>query len=132
MAASKYNFAIEQGSSFKLSIKYKDREDNIIPFTGYCARLIWKTNSNVIQTFHSDDAANSNYKFYIDKPNGIITLMLSATYTNSLDFSSAKYDLEIQSSQDLYTNGGKYTIRLIYGSINIIPRFSQTTNTLVC
>lgn len=132
MAASKYNFAIEQGSSFKLSIKYKDGEDNVIPLTGYCARLIWKTNSNIIQTFHSNDVANSNYKFSIDAPNGIITLMLSSTYTNSLDFTSAKYDLELQSPQDLYVNGGKYTIRLIYGSISVVPRFSQTSNSLVC
>ena len=45
MAASKYDFAIEQGSSFKLSIIYKDANGIAIDLTNYCARLVWKTNT---------------------------------------------------------------------------------------
>lgn len=132
MAASKYDFSIEQGSSYRLSLVYKDDQDNIIPLTDYCARLVWKTNNGSSQTFHTTDSPNNDYKFYLDEPEGRIVLLLSADFTNSLSFSSAKYDLELKSPQDLYTEGGKYTIRLLYGTINIVKRFSQTTDNMSC
>lgn len=132
MAASKYDFGIEQGASYKLTIRYKDDQDNIIPLTDYCARLSWKTNTGSSQSFYSTDPANSNYKFYIDEPNGLIYIMFSANFTNSFTFSSAKYDLELKSPEDLYTEGGKYTIRLLYGTINVVKRFSQNTDLMDC
>jgi hypothetical protein len=39
MAASKYDFAIEQGTSFRLSLIYKDVNNTPINLTGWCARL---------------------------------------------------------------------------------------------
>lgn len=132
MAASKYDFSVEQGSSYRLSLTYKDDQDNIIPLTDYCARLVWKTNTGVSQTFHTTDVPNNDYKFYLDELEGRIVLLLSADFTNSLSFTSAKYDLELKSPQDLYTEGGKYTIRLLYGTINIVKRFSQTTDQMSC
>lgn len=132
MSASKYDFTIDQGSSHSLIIKYKDSEGNIIPLTDYCARLVWTTSGGELTTFLTTDAPNNNYKFYIDEPNGVITLLLSASYTNSLNFSSAKYDFELKSPQDLYAEGGKYTIRLLYGNITLNKRFSKSTNLLDC
>lgn len=132
MAASKYDFSIEQGSSYKLMLKYKDQDDNIIPLIGYCARLSWRTNTGAIMIFHSTDPSNNNYKFYLDEPNGTITILFSADYTNILDFASAKYDLELKSPQDLYLEGGKYTIRLLYGTININKRFSKIPDNMDC
>ena len=55
MAASKYDFSIEQGSSFKLSLVYKDDNNNPIDLTNWCARLIWKTNTNITQTFSTEN-----------------------------------------------------------------------------
>ena len=72
------------------------------------------------------------FRSYIDTDNSLIVLLLSANYTNSLNFNSAKYDLELQSPQDLYENGGKYTIRLLFGTITIAKRFSQTNSPLDC
>lgn len=48
MAASKYDFSIEQGTSFKLSLRYKDAAGVPIDLTGWCARLIWKTNGEIV------------------------------------------------------------------------------------
>ena len=39
MAASQYDFSIEQGTSFKLSLIYKDADNNPINISGYCAKL---------------------------------------------------------------------------------------------
>lgn len=132
MAATRYDFSIEQGTSFKLSLIYKDADRNIVDLTNWCARLTWVTNNNITQIFTSDNIDYSVYKFIIDGPNGKITLMVPSETTNGFSFYSAKYDLEIQSPDDLYNGGGKYTIRLLFGNIDIIKRYSNTANTLEC
>ena len=132
MAASKYDFSIEQGTSFKLSLRYKDADGVPIDLTGWCARLIWKTNTNNTQTFSSDNVDYSVYKFIVYDPDGKITLMLPASTTNNFSFNTAKYDLELRSPEDLYDGGGKFSIRLLFGTINIVKRFSQTSSVLEC
>lgn len=130
MAASKYDFSIEQGSSFKFSLVYKDAKHKPIDLTGWCARLTWITNKNQNQTFTTQNVDYSVYKFDIVGPK--ITLMLPADTTNSFHFHTAKYDLEIQSPDELYTGGGNYTIRLLFGTVNIVKRFSQSNSQLNC
>ena len=132
MAASKYDFAIEQGTSFKISLVYKDSNGNPVNLTNWCARLIWKTNTNASQTFSSQNTDYSLYKFTIDGVNGKLTLMIPASVTNTYTFSMAKYDLELQSPDDLYASGGKYTTRLLFGTISFVKRFSQSLTQLVC
>jgi hypothetical protein len=131
MAAKIHNFSIEQGSSFRLSLTYKGDNGSPLDLTGYCARLVMKTNSGNEKVFTSG-TTNSEYKFTIDAPQGVLTLLISSNTTNGYDFSSAKYDLELQTPQDLYVGGGKYTLRILYGTINIIKRFSQNTTALEC
>lgn len=132
MAASKYDFSIEQGSSFKLSLVYKDDNGNPVDLTNWCARLTWKTNTNVTQTFSTENIDYSVYKFIIEPLLGKLTLLIPASTTNSFTFNTAKYDLELQSDDDLYSGGGKYIIRLLYGNINIVKRFSQSGSLLEC
>lgn len=132
MSASKYDFTIEQGVSFQLSLIYKDANNDPIDLTGWCARLICKTNLNETKIFSSENLDFSQYKFEIDGPNGKITLLLPAATTNSFNFNMMKYDLELSSPADLYSGGGKYTIRLVYGTVTIIKRFSQANSQLEC
>lgn len=131
MAAKIHNFSIEQGSSFRLSLTYKDSNNNPIDLTGYCARLTMKTNTGEEKVFSSGQT-NSEYKFNIDAAQGVLTLFISANATNEYDFTGAKYDLELQTPQDLYVGGGKYTLRILYGTINLIKRFSQSSTTMGC
>jgi DUF4097 and DUF4098 domain-containing protein YvlB len=130
MSAGLYDFNIEQGTSFTLSLVYKNSDDNPVNLTGWCARLIWKTNTG-ISTF-TTETTNSNYRFELDEPNGKIILQFPASVTNDFDFGTARYDLELQSPDDLYTSGGKFTTRILYGTITLIKRFSQTNTTLEC
>jgi len=132
MAATKYDFSIEQGSSFKISLIYKDENKNPINLTGWCARLIWTTNTKVKQIFSSNLQDPSLYSFVIDGPAGKITLMIPASTTNNFNFNYAKYDLELQSPDDLYAGGGKYNTRLLFGVVNIVKRFSNTSDSLNC
>jgi hypothetical protein len=126
MGASLYNFPIEQGSSFKLSLTYKDVDGNPINLNGYSAKLIWRTTLDADQTFTTENAPNSSYSFTIDGSTGKIILLLPAQTTNDFNFNSAKYDLELKSPQDLYANGGKQTIRILYGTIIIKKRYSNS------
>ena len=132
MAASKYDFAIEQGTSFKLSLIYKDGDHNPINLTNWCARLVWKTSTNTTQIFSSDNMDRSVYSFSIDGPNGKLTLLFPSDTTNGFNFDNAKYDLELRSPDDLYSGGGKYSTRILFGTVSIIKRFSHNTTNLEC
>jgi hypothetical protein len=132
MAASKYDFAIEQGTSFKISLIYKDADGNPVNLTNWCARLTWKTNTNATNVFSSENTDYGVYKFIIDPIVGKLTLMIPSLTTNHFNFNSAKYDLELQSPDDLYSGGGKYTTRLLFGTVSIVKRFSQSNDNLSC
>ena len=74
MSAANYNFSIERGSSFKLSLIYKDANENPINITNWCARLTMKTEYNSVskkslsstKTYSTTNLDYSLYKFYID------------------------------------------------------------------
>lgn len=132
MPAAQYDFSIEQGSSHKLALVYKDNNGEPIDISNWCARLTWRTNQNVTQIFTSENLDYSLYKFTLDGPNGKLTLLLPASTTNNFSFSTAKYDLELQSDEDIYVGGGKYTIRLLYGTVTILKRKSKLDSLLDC
>jgi hypothetical protein len=131
MAAGKYDFVIEQGTSFKLSFIYKDGDGNPVNLSGWCARLTWKTSSSSTQIFVSTNT-DSSYSFYLDEVDGKGTILFPASTTNSFSFASARYDLELQSPDDLYSGGGKYTIRILMGSVTISKRNSGSNDNLEC
>lgn len=132
MSASKYDFSIEQGSSFKMAMVYKNNDGNIIDLSGWCARIVWTTNLNQVQVFSTQNTDYSVYKFVLDGSEGKMTLLFPSSTTNNFNFSSARYDLELQSPDTLYSNGGNYTIRLIYGTISISKRYSKNNTELDC
>ena len=115
-----------------MSLVYKDDDGNPIDLTNWCARLVWRTNTNASQTFSTENIDYSVYKFTIEPLIGKLTLLIPASTTNSFNFNTAKYDLELQSDDDLYVGGGKSIIRLLYGSVTIFKRFSQATDLLEC
>ena len=132
MPATYHDFVIEQGSSFKVILVYKDNLEQIVDLTGWCARLTWLTNKGDSYTFNNDNTNTSEYKFIIDGPTGTLILMIPASTTNDYLFNTAKYDLELKSPNDLYFGGGKYTIRILYGNFNILKRNSKSTTELDC
>ena len=132
MGASQYDFTIEQGSSFKMSLIYKDSNGDPIDISGWCARLTWRTSSNVTQTFSSDNTDKSIYDFNLEGTLGKINLLFPAGTTNGFTFNNAKYDLELQSDEVHYNQGGKYVTRLLFGTVTIQKRFSKSTTALEC
>jgi hypothetical protein len=132
MPAIEHNFPIDQGSSFSLVLTNKDSDGNPIDLTNYCARLTMITSAGVTYVFDTDNNDDSQYKFTIDGVLGKISLLIPASTTNGYIFNSAKYDLELQSPNDHYVGGGKYTERLLYGTITINKRYSKSSTLLDC
>lgn len=132
MAASRYDFSIEKGSTFSLVLKYKDQNGDPIDLTNWCARLIMTTNLNNTLIYSTDNLNPSEYSFTINNPIGTISWILPAATTETFTFSLARYDLELSSPNEIYTGGGKETFRILYGAIDIIERFSENNTTLVC
>lgn len=132
MPASKYDFSIEQGTSFKLSLIYKDSNQNPINISNWCARLIWTTDEGTTQVFTTRNTDYSVYKFSVDGSAGKLLLQIPAATTNSFTFAKAKYDLELESPNEMYAGGGKELIRLIYGTVKIVLRYSENNTLLNC
>lgn len=132
MQATKYDFEIEQGASFKLAIVYKNCEREPIDITGWCGRIIMKNSDNQTLVFTTDNTNLDEYKFYIDGSEGKITWLIPASTTNNWTFKVAKYDLELESPDDFYAGGGKYITKLLFGTINIIKRNSLSSSLLSC
>jgi subtilisin-like proprotein convertase family protein len=126
MPALTVNFAIEQGSDFKISYQYLDDNNNGVDLTGKCILLRYRTDANLVDFFNSAEnptLLNEKYTLTGDS-NGIITLTLSSEMTKDFTFNTAIYDLDVIEK----TNMPKNT-RLVTGQFSIIKRnFSVVTD----
>lgn len=133
MAASKYDFSIEQGTSFKMTFTFKNDDGTLMNINGWCARMTWKTNTSTTYVFNTNNIDYDVYKFILDEANSKMSLLIPANVTNNFNFATAKYDLELQSPDMLYApSGGNYTLRILFGVITIIKRYSKTDTMLDC
>ena len=132
MAATQYDFSIEQGSSFTISLIYKDSSGSPIDLTGWCARLVIATDNNETITFVTTNSVVGSYSFALGGVLGTIVLKIPASVTNTYNFDAGKYDLELESINNLYSGGGHEIIRLLYGDISLIKRYSENTILLDC
>jgi hypothetical protein len=131
MGAAEYNFNIDQGSSYNITVVYKDSQKNVVNITNWCARMIITTSDNQVLTYKTG-TSNSEYKMYVEGANGKVVLMLPATTTNNFTFKSAKYDLELEADDIFYTEGGQYVTRILYGTISINKRNSKLSTNMEC
>lgn len=130
MSAQQYNFPIEQGSSFELTITYTDNNGNPIDLTGWKGRLVVSRKDGNIDTFLTTNTNPLLYKFSINGPTGKLVLQIPPSVTNGYTYGSGKYDLEVESDEEIYTGGGPDVKRLLYGDISIIKRYSRIQDLL--
>lgn len=123
MAAGKFNFVIEQGTTLDLEIAYKDLGSNKIDLTDYSGRMQIKdkiggsTTHITLSSSLADDGTGLNFSGSsgINPPtSGTIGIFISANSSSALDFNKAVYDLEIVS-------GSTYPIvtRLLQGTVTL-------------
>lgn len=130
MPAATYNFSIEKGTAFVISFEYQNNNTAPINLTNWAARLRWKEDQAepTIRTFLTS-TRNSQYEFTIQPLLGRIILKIPASQTAQYDFSTAAYDLELQEPNDLYDGGGKKVFRILEGTINLITRNIDDSDT---
>ena len=119
MAAGKYSFTIEQGSTFQLELQYKDSANAPIDLTNYHGRMqIRETIGSataIINLSSSRDADGTGLNFSGSNgttplASGSIGIYISAASSSGFTFNEAVYDLEIVS--------GSYVARLLEGSLS--------------
>lgn len=116
MAAGKYSFTIEQGTTTNFEIQYQDSNGDAIDLTGYNARMQIKDTfgGTEILSMSSSLATAEEYAkgadkaflsmsgstFLKDTISGSIGIYIGHEITDDFTFSEAKYDLEISDGTD--------------------------------
>jgi hypothetical protein len=127
MAAGKYNFTIEQGTTVDFAVNYKDSESNPIDISGYQARMqlrpekgsstLYLTLSSSLDSTYTGLNLSGSGGINASTPlsSGSIGVYISAVTSSLLNFDCAFYDLEIVSG-----NGNTATVtRLLEGTVTL-------------
>lgn len=128
MSAGLYNIVIEQGVSYGMTIQYADSGNIPIDLATFsCARMQWNADNGQSYQFTTNNTNYSQYYFALETPtsSGIIQFKLPASVTAGYDFTNANYDLELESISDFYPSGGPQVIRLIQGTVTILPEITK-------
>lgn len=109
MAAVKYNFEIEQGTTFTKPMVWKSN-GVVVNLTGYTARM--QIRSSIASDQVLLELTTENDRIVITPLTGTITLKLDADTTAEIDWIKGVYDLEAVSADDKVT-------RLLRGTVSI-------------
>jgi hypothetical protein len=123
MAAGRYNFVIEQGTTFTLALQYKDSNSAPVDLTGYSGRMQIRPSIGSPTAYlclSSSIQADGTGITFPTPVSGTINLFISAASSSLLTFNQGVYDLEITS--------GSVVTRLIQGSVQL----SKEVTTGVC
>ena len=137
MPASKYDFFIEQGTTFETTFTYKDANNQPIDLTDWCARLSWKTNSVTTQNVYGvissniievKDLSGIMVDSIIRAPNLLSTVSVVSINkeTNQVTLSGS---ITLSPNTDIHFGGVAQNYNLSVGGINgiIALSFSSTT-----
>lgn len=125
MAAGKYSFVIEQGTTVNFEIQYKDSLGQPVDLNGYSAKMQLKagyadnnpTTYLTLSSSRNPDGTGLNMSGSSGtKPlaSGSIGIFISACTSSLLTFDTAYYDLEIYSGSEC-----AHTVRLLEGQVRI-------------
>ena len=122
MAAGKYSFTVEQGTTLQFEIQYKDSSNQPIDLSGHTARMQIRpdyadntatTYVNLTTTIGADgtglNMSGSNGTTPIQS--GSIGIYISAASSSAFTFNEARYDLEVVS--------GSVVTRILEGCVKL-------------
>ena len=126
MAAGRYSFTIEQGSTLDFNVQYLDSNSTPVDLTDYSGRMQIRPtagSSYVIATLSSSrDADGTSLNF--SRSNGLqpptsgsIGVFISAASSSAFSFNEAVYDLEIYS--------GSIVTRILEGKVKLSPEVTR-------
>jgi len=108
--ATKANLVIDQGTTYATSINITNEEDQIIDLTG-C------TGAAQIRKHYSSTNAVS-FSVSIDPTEGLVSLFLTTTQTNTLIPGRYVYDVEITDSANVVS-------RILEGIVTVTPQVTR-------
>ena len=117
MSAAVYNLVIEQGATFQWEITWRDESEDVIPLSGYVARMQVRDRGTQAVIL---DLTIDNGRVVMDTVNNKIMLEVDASDTADLDFTSAVYDLEVESA-------GGVVRRLLKGKVTLDREVTRDT-----
>ena len=126
MAAGKYSFTIEQGTTVDFEIQYKDSNGSPVDLTGYFGRMMIRSNYAddnpttylTLSSSRNSDGTGLNFSGSngsTPPTSGSIGVYIAACTSSALTFATAKYDLEIYSG----SGACPYTVRLLEGNVSL-------------
>ncbi len=134
MAAGRYNFKIEQGSTIDFTINYTDNSGVPIDLTGYEARMDIRDSAgsdtlyaSLSSSFDTNDLTGINMKPLdslgneLPKSSGSLRVYISAASSSQFNFTKAQYDLEIYSGSNPVTVN-----KILTGQINLIKEVTTS------
>jgi len=137
MAAGRYNFKIEQGSTVDFTINYTDSAGVAIDLTDYEARMDIRPSagsSTLYATLSSslgvqNDLTGINMTppnpaggASLPKSSGSMRIYISAASSSALDFKAAQYDLEV------YSGSAPVTVnKILTGQINLTKEITTSS-----
>ena len=133
MAAGRYNFKIEQGSTVDFTINYTDNNNVPIDLTGYQARMDLRPSAGsdvlyaTLSSSVNPDLTGINMTplntqgVQLPKSSGSLRIYISAATSSAFDFRAAQYDLEI------YSGSAPVTVnKILTGQINLIKEVTTS------
>ena len=124
MAAGKYNFAIEQGSTTDFTVNYKSNTGAPIDLTNFGARMQIRPNAqsndliaHLSSSLDSDGTGinmtprDPDTLLVLPKSSGSLQVVISAASSSAMDFGVAQYDLELHS--------GSFVEKVIFGNVSL-------------
>jgi hypothetical protein len=122
MAAGRYSFTIEQGTTTNFEIQYKDSSNNPVDLTGYSGKMMIRSNyadqNPITYAILSSSLAADGTGLNFSGSNGItppasgsIGIYISAISSSNFTFNTARYDLEITS--------GSVVTRILEGQVSL-------------
>jgi hypothetical protein len=122
MAAGKYSFVIEQGTTTNFEIQYKDSNNAPVNLTGYSGKMMIRsgyadanpTTYAILSSSLAADGTGLNFSGSngITPPaSGSIGIYISAISSSNFTFNTARYDLEITS--------GSVVTRILEGQVSL-------------
>jgi hypothetical protein len=113
MTATVKNYTIEQGSTWKKVWVRLDDAEEVIPLTGYTARM------QARKSYTSDkviDATTENGKISINAASGEVTLLIKASETAAIQDKTLLWDIELVKDEGLSTED---VFRWMQGTLTI-------------
>jgi hypothetical protein len=122
MAAPVYNTTVERGSTFQLTVTYKDASGTAVNLTGWTFRMQVRQapTSDVILT--SEGGSPTIAIDETNKATGVLIFSVTPTNTTAISpstLTTAYYDIEIQK-----TSTGEVR-RILQGKLNISPEITH-------